>query len=151
MQSQGEIEGDGPSRRAERCLTVLGLVGVPVLVLLGLTAFAFWSPRSRFLVPVGQAEWILYPVPPRSNANPGSVEQHTVFKRTFDLTDRPGKATLRFRAFQSCSVEVNGHSIDLPQIDRWNQVDSCDIASRLRVGRNDKGSPGAQLMNTTDA
>ena len=63
------------------------IVGIPLVAISCLAVFACWSPNSRFLVPQAGAEWIIYPVPPRSNVN-DAIEQHALFSRQFELAHR---------------------------------------------------------------
>ena len=72
------------------------LFGVPVACLVLLSGYAWWSPHSRCLLPIPPAKWILYPVPPRTYTL-GVLEQHSSFRRSFELVSQPVSALLRVR------------------------------------------------------
>ncbi len=126
-----------PSEVRQRRLTLALLLGGAAVVLVGLVWFALRSPSSRFLPPHEAAEWILYPAPPQSFTFVLHYEQQAIFRRTFELSEAPAHATLRVRAFQNCSVRLNGQPINLPAAEPWNRVRESEAAAQLRAGSND--------------
>ena len=118
-------------------LTLALLLGGTAVALVGLGWFAWRSPSSRLLAPDGAAEWILYPTSPQAATFAFRYEQHSAFRRAFELAEAPARARLRVCAFRGCSVELNGRSIDLPASERWNEVRTCDVAAQLRAGANE--------------
>ncbi len=122
---------------AQRRLTLAMLVGIAVVALAWLGWFAWRSPHSRFLPPHGAAAWIHYPVPPQIAIVADRYERRTVFRRSFELEAAPASARLRVRAFKGCSINLNGHPIDLPAAEQWNQFRTADVAAQLQAGTND--------------
>ena len=121
----------------QRRVTLALLIGVPAFALAGLAWFAWHGSQSRFLPPDAAADWIHYPVPPQVSSLAVRYEQHSIFRRTFELTELPASAWLRVRAFQDCSVTLNGQPVDLPPVDHWNQVRAAALSEQLRVGTNE--------------
>jgi tetratricopeptide (TPR) repeat protein len=113
------------------------LIAAPMACFLGLAGYGWLSPNSRFLIPFPGAEWIDYPVPPRSILLADNPRQHTVFRRSFELSTRPDHANLRLRAFRECKLTINGNEIQLPSVKRWNQCRSANVADYLRSGSNE--------------
>jgi Tfp pilus assembly protein PilF len=136
MQSRHEVYSK-PTLAAQRRLSLLALIGVPFLAILGLAAFACWSPSSRFLIPEQGGEWILYPVPPRATGTPAFLAQHTLFKRTFTLPQKPTWSRLRFKPFASCSIKVNGSSPSVAVARRPNEMFTREVTEQLREGENE--------------
>jgi tetratricopeptide (TPR) repeat protein len=123
--------------RAQRLLTLALLLGAAATALVWLGWFAWRSPRSRFLPPDAAAEWVHYPVAPQVATFAFRYEQHAIFRHTFALAEVPPWARLRVRAFQACSVQLNGRAVELPAAEHWKQVRTCDVAPLLRAGPND--------------
>jgi tetratricopeptide (TPR) repeat protein len=121
---------------AQRGLTLVLLVTVLGGAVAGLGWYAWNSPRSRFLPPGGDAEWIHYPASHQVTTFAYRYEQHATFRRTFELPAAPAQARLRVRAFQGCSVELNGQPVELPAAEHWNRVRTCDVTPLLRAGTN---------------
>jgi tetratricopeptide (TPR) repeat protein len=113
------------------------LLGGAAVALVGLGWFALRGPSSRFLPPDEAAQWVVYPASPQPFTFVLHYEQHANFRRTFELAEAPAHATLRVRAFQNCSVQLNGQPIDLPAVEHWNRVRAGDAAAQLRAGVND--------------
>jgi Flp pilus assembly protein TadD len=126
-----------PSVTVQRRLTLALVHGGAAAVLAALGWFALRSPSGRFLPPGGAAEWVLYPNSPQASVLAIPYEEHTVFRRAFELAEAPARARLRVCAFHGCSVELNGRPIDLPESGRWNEARECDVAAQLRAGTND--------------
>jgi Tfp pilus assembly protein PilF len=133
------------------------LFGVPLASLVLLSGYAWLNASSRFLLPVPPAEWILYPVPPRTYTL-GVLEQHSSFRRHFELPSEPVSARLRVRAFKDCTVKVNGLAVELPSVEHWNEARSADVAALLHPGKNeifavavcDTGTPALWLALAGD-
>jgi tetratricopeptide (TPR) repeat protein len=99
--------------------------------------FATQSSKSRFLPAFGDAEWILYPVPPETNIQ-RSVERNATFRRTFTLDTVPSVAQLQVRAFERCRVQINGRWVKDPAFDdvNWKQAAELDTSRSLQRGPN---------------
>jgi tetratricopeptide (TPR) repeat protein len=65
-----------------------------------------------------------------------SPDQQALFHRTFELAGTPAAAVLRVRAFGNCSVALNGRPIQLSPRERWNQEQTADLVTQLRIGAN---------------
>ncbi len=116
---------------------LLVLVAAAVAGLASLGWFAWRSPQGRFLPPEAGAEWVQYPVAPQVATFAFRYEQHTLFQRRFDLATAPEQARLRVRAFQGCSVTLNGRPVELPEAANWKEERRCDVAGLLRAGGNE--------------
>ena len=120
----------------QRCLARAVLFGVPVACFVFLCGYAWLSRNSRFLLPIPPAEWIVYPVPPRAPTL-GVLEQHSSFRRSFELSSQPVSSRLRVRAFKDCTVKINGQPVELPSVEHWNEARSADVAALLHPRKNE--------------
>jgi tetratricopeptide (TPR) repeat protein len=121
----------------QRRLTFILLLCVVGVAVWSLGWYACRSRHSRFLTPGGRAEWIVYPVPPQSAPTLDSPEQRTLFRRSFDLAGPPATARLCVRAFSTCSVAINGRSIQLCPAEQWNQGRTAEVGPELQAGVNE--------------
>jgi Tfp pilus assembly protein PilF len=121
----------------QRRLTLVLLLGVPVVALCCLGWFGWRSPHSRFLPPGAGAEWILYPVPPQVTIVPDRYPQRAEFRRSFELAGTPETARLRLRAFGEVRLQINGQQVDLPGAERWQEERAAEVAGQLRAGSNE--------------
>jgi Flp pilus assembly protein TadD len=126
-----------PSEVLQRRLTLAVLLGGAATALVGLGWFALRSPSSRLLPADEGAEWVLYPASPQAATFALRHEQHSIFRRTFELAEAPTRATLRVRVFQDCLIQLNDRPLDLPVADDWKGVLEIDVAAQLRAGAND--------------
>ena len=128
----------GSRRRRQRGLTALVVLGA-----IGVGWACFWwltQKRSdiRYLPRYDGKEWIVYPVPPQPHALK-SIKRRAVFSRSFVLSEDPGPALLRVRAFTDCQLRVNGATVELPQDTdtEWKKSRERQIGPYLHHGKND--------------
>jgi len=136
-----------------------------VVVLLALAAITLawlaWSctrdPRIRFLSRDARAEWILFPKAADVVAH-GVGNLDTVFRRSFELADRPRAARLEWRAATRVELKINGAPLEIPPGRNWKDLSSGDAAALLRTGTNsiearvidDSAPPALWLTLTAD-
>jgi len=102
-------------------------------------AWIVWGCLRRedvaFLAQHGAAEWIVFPVPP--DPEPVTCARlTTVFRRSFQLSNAPARATLALRAFKSCQVTLNGQPLAIPVPSNWKTPATFDATRHLRAGEN---------------
>jgi tetratricopeptide (TPR) repeat protein len=105
--------------------------------LAGLGWFAWRSPRSRFLPPDRDAEWIEYPVPPQITIVADRCPRHTVFRRIFEWSKTSPSIQLQVRTFGHCTIQLNGRPVELPSGDSVHQMQSAEVAGQLQDGSNE--------------
>jgi tetratricopeptide (TPR) repeat protein len=125
------------SALAQKRLALAVLLGVLGVALGGLGWFAWRSPHSRFLPPHGDVSWIHYPVPPEAFVPTVRYELRCTFRRTFTLPGVPDAAHLQVRAFQDCSVFLNGRAVALPGATHHDEPRTCEVAAWLQAGTNE--------------
>ncbi len=123
-----------PDPRHERRRALLALLGVAFLCSAWLAWQSLRNPEIPFLSRLAPAEWILYPTPPTSSAQP-EVEIETVFRKSFTLDRAPAAATLRTRFYRQGRVLLNGEPLSLSSAANWKRPRTADIS--LRPGRNE--------------
>ena len=128
----------GSRRRRQRGLTALVVLGA-----VGVGWACFWwltQKRSdiRYLPRYDGGEWIVYPVPPQPYALK-AIKRRAVFSRSFVLSEDPGPALLRVRAFTDCQLHVNGATVELSQDTdtEWKKSRERQIGPYLHPGKND--------------
>src|SRR5262245_19508432 len=110
-----------------------------VALLAAVITWIAWACTKRediaFLSRSGPAEWIVFPVP--LDPEPITCARvTTVFRRNFQIRAMPARATLRLRAFKSCSVTLNGQSLPVPIPANWKTPVVLDPTLQLRAGDN---------------
>lgn len=114
--------------------------GVQILALAAIAiAWLAWlctrDPKINFLPRDSRAEWILFP-------KVADVDGHavarldTVFRREFELNDRPRAARLDLRAAKRAELRINGERVGITVGHNWKDAVGADVVSLLRVGKN---------------
>lgn len=96
---------------------------------------AAWLTVPMSTSAIEQANWIWVQrpgeaVPTAEKATPGTVR----FSKKWQLTDAPSRATLTFRADNSCVVKINGKVAG--KSERWDQSTVLEVKSLLKAGEN---------------
>jgi tetratricopeptide (TPR) repeat protein len=111
-----------------------------LLILVAGTAFWWLANRSdsiAFLPSEKGAEWIVYPSPAESDRQ-RTVPLTTTFRTTLKLSDKPSKVELRFRAFKTAGLMINGHPASFHGADRsWKTVRIAEVGDLLVAGTNE--------------
>src|SRR5207247_2029491 len=114
--------------------------GVLILTLATMAAaWLFWlctrDPNINFLSRDGRAEWILFPK--ATDVSPRAVASlDTVFRREFELNDRPRTARLELRAAKRVELRINGTPVRITGDPNWKHVLQTEVVAFLRTGRN---------------
>lgn len=123
-----------PDPRHESRGALLAFLGVALFCSAWLAWQSLRNPEVPFLSRLAPAEWILYPTPPTSSAQP-EVEIDAVFRKSFTLERAPAGATLRARFYRQGRVLLNGEPLPLSGAGDWKQSRTADVS--LRPGRNE--------------
>lgn len=110
------------------------------LIWLGAFYLQTWhNPRIPFLVPSGDADWILHPEHKDLKLHLGTFSDEVIFRRRFALSRLPEKAEARLRAMTESKLWINGQALtaDRGRGDRnWKRLERLTIRPYLRIGEN---------------
>jgi 4-amino-4-deoxy-L-arabinose transferase-like glycosyltransferase len=117
------------------------LLACSTLLLILVAGAAFWwladrSDSIAFLPSKKGAEWIVYPSPAESDRQ-RTVPLTTTFRTTLRLGEKPSKAELRFRAFKTAGLMINGHPASFHGADSdWKTARIAEVGDLLVTGTN---------------
>jgi tetratricopeptide (TPR) repeat protein len=112
-----------------------------IAAVISLVAWLCWiairDPAVAVLMPSSSGQWIIFPKPPDTTPHK-AVDMTAVFKRTFNLTQKPRSATLSIKSFKEAIVFVNDHRLSFPDLNTssWKKSKSIDAADYLLTGTN---------------